>query len=902
MSGPSLFNYAQVLSADGTTSTPRATSQIPNRLGISSANVMLETYAGYSSNGDLLDISGSGRDLADSGTTPLIVNSSLLGVDGNPLLAFSYDGISGCHSIAHSAWMNIFDQDFAISTVVKSPESNPVAVQYFYSHGSYQDDGLMLGMSTGGVYTAYLSKAGTFVTISAPATSNADGLYHNITLVRSNGFVVMYLDGLPGETVDASAGYGLDQSRTLTIGCRSSMAAFWSGSVLYTRLQNNSMSYSKVRKEFSIWQSIASSVGGTIGGASLSSPMFIRYPAMPLSTTYADRVVGKNSLAQLGANFPATTNDKGILIEGSIFNLAPFSESFDNAAYTKTSGSVVADNVIAPNGRLTAETWVEGAVGDGDTAHSINLAADPTIVASATNHQNWYIKYVSGGREWVYLRNVDANKNAWFNFRYGYWGTVSANVITQHSAGVDDWYRITAGCTSATTTDTWKIGLASGDNALTYTGDARTAAHIWGHNIGTGLFATTYHPRLTAAVTYRAEDFLVYLPWKVSHNWIQKINATPTLLFLGSESVTGTTVVPTRGAYSFTRVGRPLSGESIEQGPYHEFNGFNTGDYLSLPDISGGSNFDPAGSFSVVAVFTPGHIYGGNEVFASKWIAAGNQRGWQFYRNGKNVSISRSTDGIGSATATCTDCLERGKPTVIIASYHTTNGLSIIVGPSLGNGQAATGVVWNSSADFNYGMLGGVASFLHGKLHGLAYYDGYVLSGSELQYVPENFIQDGIFPVTMDGTTSKTKVVIEFEVKAQYKDVNNIGTNVKRGLVSIAGMYGLSHATKNRIDIYAKNQYVYGSFWAGNDGSYTERYMRFTVTDADKWHKYKYVLDLINLSKSSFTRDGVVSTDTSGMVNTYEIRFTDAIGRIGQNGADIPNAHAEFRNIKMLAQ
>jgi hypothetical protein len=225
-----------------------------------------------------------------------------------------------------------------------------------------------------------------------------------------------------------------------------------------------------------------------------------------------------------------------------------------------------------------------------------------------------------------------------------------------------------------------------------------------------------------------------------------------------------------------------------------------------------------------------------------------------------------------------------------------------MIGPSLWGYQAATGTVYNSSADFNYGMLGGVGNFLHGKLHGLAYYDGYVLSGSEPQYVIENFIQDGIFPVTMNGTTSKTKVVIEFEVKAQYKDVNNIGTDVKRGLVSIAGMYGLSNTFKNRIDIYAKNQYVYGSFWAGDDGSFTERYMRFTVTDADKWHKYKYVLDLINLNKSSFTRDGVVSTDTSGMVNTYAIRFTDAIGRIGQNDSDVPNAHAEFRNIKMLAQ
>ncbi len=259
--GPELFDYAQVISADGTTVTTRPTSRIPKLLGVSSANVLAEYYTGYSTAGDLLDLSGNSRDLADAGTAPTRVNSSLVGADGNQLQAFSYDGGTGRHQLGTAAWMGVFDGPFAITQLVKTPSTAPGAAICSFSRSEYDVSGVHVTMSTNGTIYAYFNKAGSHATPFSPSTY-LDGNYHLIHVVSDGTYGTVFVDGVPGAPV-LITGYGVDGDRTMMVG--SGGGLYWNSHIAYTRLQNSALTYSQVQKEVGLFQgNLASRAGGQL--------------------------------------------------------------------------------------------------------------------------------------------------------------------------------------------------------------------------------------------------------------------------------------------------------------------------------------------------------------------------------------------------------------------------------------------------------------------------------------------------------------------------------------------------------------------------------------------------------------------------------------------------------------
>ena len=83
---------------------------LPKLLGVS-ANVLGAWSASHSRPGFLDDISGNNRHLTAGGTTPVITNSAILGVDGNPIQTYNYGG-AGYHSLAYNP--NCFDTGHTI--------------------------------------------------------------------------------------------------------------------------------------------------------------------------------------------------------------------------------------------------------------------------------------------------------------------------------------------------------------------------------------------------------------------------------------------------------------------------------------------------------------------------------------------------------------------------------------------------------------------------------------------------------------------------------------------------------------------------------------------------------------------------------------------------------------------
>ena len=52
----------------------------------------------------------------------------------------------------------------------------------------------------------------------------------------------------------------------------------------------------------------------------------------------------------------ARFEEEGLLIEESRTNLQPYSQEFDNAAWSKVGSSITANSVAAPDGTMTADT------------------------------------------------------------------------------------------------------------------------------------------------------------------------------------------------------------------------------------------------------------------------------------------------------------------------------------------------------------------------------------------------------------------------------------------------------------------------------------------------------------------------------------------------------------------
>lgn len=896
MSGAQIFDYD--------TESKQVTSTIPKLLGVDPSNVVGEWYAGWSSAGDLLDLSGHGRDLADT-HAPTITQSSLVGPDGNQLQAFSFDGANDFFSLADASWMSMFDSDFTISAVCKINAAS-AGNDYLFTHFAVR--GIIFYSANGVPYTTLYGASGS--TGPTKAGDLRDGSYHVWSVVRSGGFARLFIDGVPGDSVDVSAIGSTNITASLNIGGTS----YWNGDIAYTRLQNSALTYAQVQKEVSLWQG----TGAGIGGNRLGTPTFIRS-----TTSYAERSTGSTSLVQVPANWPAKTSDGGVLVEGAVTQLATYTGAF-STGWTKTNSSIAATSVTLPDGSTGTTNTLREVYVTPENGHLLGTSYSATSGTSYCG--SFYAKYNSAAatpREWVRLLVSDGvnYKSYYFNVRYGYSGT-AAGALTGGN-GVkpvgNGWYRVWVWATAgATNTGSFTLYVGEADNDATFEGvnPSQDSVFIYGPQLQSGAFPTTYHPNPTTGAS-RSADSLTYIPWRISKDLASKVNATPKLLFLGSESLIGATVAPTTGSYTFTKNGRPQNDDTYAEGPSHKFNG--TTDWLSLPDASGGSDFDfsAAGKkFSVTFTYTPLSVTGSGGII-NKWNDSGvDKRGWMIYQSTSTLNFFVSKNGLSGAgnwTSTAvTSALEIGKPVMVTATYDGTLGdgnavmwlyvdAATDVSPVYrASSTTAVAPIYNSDADLKIGAWS--TNYLNGKVHYAAVYDGTVTTLAEHQAMYAAWKIDGILPLAMSSTTAKTKLVIEFDAKAQWSSTSDIG--VAKRFITIGGSTGECSASKNLVNMYVHaNGKVIAGFAEDSDATF--RYCNSTVAVADhnKWHKHILTLDFSNAANSTYTFDGSAQTLDPSMTGTgHNLSLKDALIRIGQAPDLSISAFAEIRNVKVSAE
>ena len=233
-------------------------------------------------------------------------------------------------------------------------------------------------------------------------------------------------------------------------------------------------------------------------GAQGSSPSALPgYNFTRALAAYGEDTAG--NLIQFASGVPRITN-KGVLIEESRTNLLLWSQEFDNAYWSTAASAVVADQVVAPDGSLTADKLNETA----STAFHYVSSSEITISSATVYTGSIYAK--AGERSSITLKLANGwaiEPTATFDLTTGtVSGVVNATATAVPVAG--GWFRLAlVGGVSTSTTGNLQVILGSS----TYAGTPGNGVYIWQADLQAGSFITSPIPTTSTSATRPADVF-----------------------------------------------------------------------------------------------------------------------------------------------------------------------------------------------------------------------------------------------------------------------------------------------------------------------------------------------------------------------------------------------------------
>lgn len=230
--------------------------------------------------------------------------------------------------------------------------------------------------------------------------------------------------------------------------------------------------------------------------------------------------------------------DKGVLIEGARTNLCLQSQTFDNASWTTSTGTLTANQAVAPDGTTTADKLV----GDAASANG-RVVQTFTGTIGATYTLSVYAKTAGGTLARLYFDDSGTNI-----------ATVTYDTITgavSSAAGVsggnwtspsststalgNGWWRFSLTFTATTVAPT-RVALWHRD-----TSDGTNGLYLWGAQLEAASFPSSYIPTTTASAT-RAADVLtvpvsgIDYPLSLYSEWELSSNSTVQSLFAATNA------------------------------------------------------------------------------------------------------------------------------------------------------------------------------------------------------------------------------------------------------------------------------------------------------------------------------------------------------------------------------
>jgi hypothetical protein len=215
---------------------------------------------------------------------------------------------------------------------------------------------------------------------------------------------------------------------------------------------------------------------------------------------------------------PTTFESLGLLIEEQRTNLLTYSEEFDNAAWTKTNATITANTIVSPDGTVDADSISETTATGNHRARTASIS----VSASTSYTCTVFAKLGFGAARFLGIGlsattdlTTGARRSYVFDLSNGTATTTGGatwTVVSGSATAVGNgWYRcqLTVTTDAAASTMFVSIGLSDTFSAATfasgYTGDGYSGIYIWGAQLESSSFSTSYIPTVASQVTRSAD-------------------------------------------------------------------------------------------------------------------------------------------------------------------------------------------------------------------------------------------------------------------------------------------------------------------------------------------------------------------------------------------------------------
>ena len=454
-------------------------------------------YNGKHANSSIWKPWGYGKNLVlEAGTAPSYNQ-------GSPLMGKNDDSVL----LNGGGYYLSSDNDFgsvSINDIVFHILFNPIASKNIVAKRN-AGVGWQIGVNATPALYLTIQDAGGSVTVTG-GTLVASVWYDAWIFVDRSGSAQIYINGVAsGVAVDFSArSLTLDSATALAIGADSNGALVFTSFISLIELYNKS-SWLDTHIQTTLAAERFYRLTGVYPQQSRGTAAISTYTRA--SSAHMDKYesIGTRKLYLVGSGWPRTCERqesntskrlKGFLSETAATNLALQSQTF-NSWIVIQNASVPVTSVVCPDGvARTTNTLHEDA-----TAAALHLLAATINVTDTLVFSVWA---KAANRNWLALGLRDGSRYACFNLSLGVIGTIQANTTAAIEDWGNGWYRciIRADHTSGTGA---AIYVGEADNDTTLDGLNQDSLYLFGAQVETGIYPTSYIPTTTGTVTKVAD-------------------------------------------------------------------------------------------------------------------------------------------------------------------------------------------------------------------------------------------------------------------------------------------------------------------------------------------------------------------------------------------------------------